>query len=97
LPEKTARRYWISGIVQGVGFRFFASRLAARLGIAGFVKNLDDGRVEVYAIGPAEALQSFRSGLESGPSGSSVDTVSEEPAPVEPRFSRSFTIERQNW
>ena len=48
---QVARRYFVSGMVQGVGYRYFARQLAQRLGIAGYVKNLRDGRVEVYVIG----------------------------------------------
>ena len=67
-----ARRYYVSGMVQGVGYRYFARQLAQRLGIAGYVKNLRDGRVEVYAIGPASVLASLRPELERGPNGASV-------------------------
>ncbi len=88
-----ARRYYVSGLVQGVGYRFFAQRVAARLGLAGFTRNLRDGRVEVYAIGSAASLQSLRAELELGPSGASVDGVSEEEASVEAAFARSFSIE----
>jgi hypothetical protein len=49
--ETQAKRFFVSGMVQGVGFRFFAERTAASLGVGGYVKNLFDGRVEVYAIG----------------------------------------------
>ena len=45
-----ARRYFIRGRVQGVGFRDFAQRAAAQLGVSGYARNLDDGRVEVYAV-----------------------------------------------
>lgn len=44
-----ARRFLISGIVQGVGYRYFALRAAKRHGIVGYVRNLHDGRVEVVA------------------------------------------------
>ena len=48
---KVARHYLVSGEVQGVGFRFFAQRVAARHQVTGYVRNLDDGRVEVHAEG----------------------------------------------
>ena len=47
MAGKIARRVFISGEVQGVGYRFFAQRAAARHQVVGYVKNLDDGRVEV--------------------------------------------------
>jgi acylphosphatase len=80
-------------MVQGVGYRFFAVRSARRLGIAGFAKNLSDGRVEVYAVGPTAAIASFRSALETGPNGATVEGVSEEEADIEARFADGFSVE----
>jgi acylphosphatase len=97
VKESTARRYFVSGMVQGVGFRFFAIRLAERLGLAGFVKNLRDGRVEVYAIGPSAALAALRRELERGPSGAIVHNVAEEEAPLDPQFEKGFSIEHDGW
>jgi acylphosphatase len=94
---QVARRYYVNGMVQGVGYRYFARQLAQRLGIAGYVKNLRDGRVEVYAIGPASVLASLRTELERGPNGSSVAGVTEEEAPVDPKFAARFTVERDTW
>src|SRR5262249_31006261 len=51
-----AKRYFIRGRVQGVGFRYFVERVAAELKLTGYTRNLDDGRVEVYAVGPPEKL-----------------------------------------
>lgn len=97
MQEKIAKRFYVSGMVQGVGYRFFATRLAERLGIAGWVKNLEDGRVEVYAIGPRDKLKDFRSKLAQGPTGAMVDGVREEEAAVEPEFAKRFTIEHEGW
>ncbi|MGH9747395.1 MAG: acylphosphatase [Candidatus Acidiferrales bacterium] len=94
--SRTARRYFVSGMVQGVGYRYFARQLAQRLGIAGYVKNLRDGRVEVYAIGPAVALASLRAELERGPSGAAVSDVAEEDTAIDERFSARFTVERDS-
>jgi acylphosphatase len=91
--EKNARRYYVSGTVQGVGYRYFAERAAAELGITGYVRNLRDGRVEVYAIGPSDSLASLRDRLERGPIGSSVEKVTEEDATIDPDFQRGFSIE----
>lgn len=90
---RQARRYYISGFVQGVGFRFFVERQARRLGLAGYVKNLRDGRVEVYAIGTPEQLQQLRAQLERGPAMATVDEVSEFADEIEPAYARGFTIE----
>jgi acylphosphatase len=76
-----------------VGYRFFAQRAAERLGLAGYAKNLPDGRVEVYAIGSHPALQSLRRELERGPGAASVSNVSEHDAQVETRFANNFSIE----
>jgi acylphosphatase len=89
-----AARYFVSGIVQGVGYRFFAGRAAARLGLKGFAKNLRDGRVEVYGIGTLESLAAFRTELLRGPQGATVTAVMEEDATVDWRFAANFLIER---
>ena len=92
--EPLAKRFYASGAVQGVGFRFFAERIAARLGIAGYVKNLFDGRVEVYAIGTTVQLDALKRELQRGPRMASVDEVTESDAEILREFSRGFTIER---
>ncbi len=96
--EKTqARRFYIAGRVQGVGYRFFAERVAERLGISGYVKNLRDGRVEVYAIGAPEQLDALRAELQRGPRAAVVSTVAEEEAAHLPRYAGGFTIESDGW
>ena len=90
-----AKRYFISGLVQGVGYRFFAVRVAQRLGIAGFVRNLRDGRVEVYAIGDADQHEDLRVALERGPNASRVSSVIEEDAEIVARHSDGFAIEEE--
>jgi acylphosphatase len=94
--ETLARRFYVSGIVQGVGFRFFAERVAARLGLGGYVKNLLDGRVEVYAIGSAAQLNSLKIELQRGPRMATVEEITEAEAEVLPAFTSGFTIERDN-
>lgn len=89
---KQARRYLVSGMVQGVGFRYFARHAAEKLQIRGYVRNLRDGRVEAYAIGTEEELASFRSALERGPRFSGVAEVREEPAGLDPHYEDDFTI-----
>jgi acylphosphatase len=87
------RRYLVSGMVQGVGYRYFAMRAAQRLGIGGYARNLPDGSVEVYALGSASKLAEFRKELERGPQGASVASVVEEAASLQSEFGRGFSIE----
>jgi acylphosphatase len=72
---RLARQYLVTGRVQGVGFRFFTRALAAREGIHGWVRNLEDGRVEISAEGEAEALERFERSIRQGPRGSRIDQV----------------------
>jgi acylphosphatase len=94
---KTAKLFYVSGTVQGVGFRFFAQRVARRLGLSGYVKNLRDGRLEVYAIGFAPQLLALRNELERGPQGAAVTEVFDEDAAVEEKYACGFSIEHDNW
>ena len=89
---KQARRYFVSGIVQGVGFRYFSQHAAERLRLTGYAKNLPDGRVEVYAIGTGEHLAKLRSALERGPWGASVSEVKEEDASIDSNDAGGFVI-----
>ncbi len=85
----------VRGRVQGVGFRWFVRETAVRLDLAGWVRNRDDGAVEVAADGEPGALTRLRAALVSGPSGAAVESV--EPAPVDaaaPPRDRPFAIVR---
>jgi acylphosphatase len=75
--KSEARRWLVSGRVQGVGFRYFAQRRAEELGLTGWARNLDDGRVEVYAAGPAERLSDLAAALHMGPRMAEVRGVEE--------------------
>ena len=88
-----AKRFFVSGMVQGVGFRFFAERTAASLGVAGFVRNLLDGRVEVYAIGSAEQVEALKNALRRGPRMAAVDRVDEQDADFLREYANVFSIE----
>jgi acylphosphatase len=89
--ETAARRYVISGRVQGVGYRYFAQRAGIGLGLTGYARNLEDGRVEVYAAGAPEALQDMSGLLRKGPRFSDVRGIEEQEAAVQQY--RSFVIE----
>ena len=65
--QKVARRYIVRGRVQGVGYRYFAEKSANELGLRGYVRNLDDGSVEAYAVGNPEQLSEFSGLLRKGP------------------------------
>jgi acylphosphatase len=76
-----AARFYVSGRVQGVCFRANTRDEALRLGLRGYARNLDDGRVEVVACGEAGAVEALAGWLEHGPPLARVDTL--ERLPVE--------------
>ena len=65
----------IEGRVQGVGYRRFSQKEALRLGLCGWVRNLEDGRVEIKVTGLSENLQEFQRSLKSGPTFSSIRQI----------------------
>ena len=67
-----ARRFVISGRVQGVGFRYFTQECALREGVTGWVRNLPDGRVEAHVEGESESVTRIERALRSGPGGARV-------------------------
>jgi acylphosphatase len=72
---RVARRYLVSGRVQGVGYRYFAQAAAEREAVAGWVRNLPDGRVEAVAEGEPEAVDRFAALLRNGPRNAQVTQV----------------------
>jgi acylphosphatase len=90
--KRIAKKFVVSGRVQGVGFRFFVERWAGQLGICGYAKNLWDGTVEVYAIGDAASLEQLKLQLAEGPGAARVSGVSESDETVDKRYLR-FMIE----
>ena len=71
------------GRVQGVGFRYFAHHAANAIGVCGYVRNLDNGDVEVYAVGNPEQLSDLAAILWKGPRYADVRGVEEQEAAVE--------------
>ena len=67
-----AKRVLVRGLVQGVGYRYFAERAARHLGLVGYVRNLADGRVEAVASGADEAIDAFVTQLRQGPAAGRV-------------------------
>ena len=72
---RVARRFVVSGRVQGVGFRYFTQDTALREGVTGWVRNLPDGRVEALLEGDADAVTRVERALRKGPRGARVDRV----------------------
>ncbi len=90
MDERVRCRLLMAGRVQGVGFRFFAVRQAQVLGVAGYVRNLPDGRVEVEAEGMRTTVESFRERMRQGPRSAVVRDVQTEW--LTPRGEEGFRI-----
>jgi acylphosphatase len=90
MPDSSmkATRLLIRGLVQGVGFRYFAERAARHLGLRGFVRNLPDGRVEAVASGPDEDIETFITQLRQGPAAGCVDGIETSETTLEDTVSR---------
>ena len=73
-----AKRYFVSGRVQGVGFRYYLQDHAAVEGVHGYVRNLPDGRVEALLEGDDESVLRVERALRRGPAGARVDDVAVE-------------------
>jgi acylphosphatase len=87
----STKRFVVKGRVQGVGFRWFVEREAGMLGLAGWVRNNDDGTVEVLASGSDEQLGSLRAKLKQGPRAARVEAVEEQTAEA-PQELKTFSI-----
>ena len=86
-----ARHYIVKGRVQGVGFRYFTRQLAEELGIKGWVKNIQDGAVEVHAEGEEKPMEQFLRKVKRGPSLAFVQDV--QAGEVEPEGYQGFSLE----
>lgn len=78
----TARKWVVSGRLQGVGFRNYVQKHALRAGVTGYAKNLEDGRVEVHGVGAEEGLKRLSGYVRRGPMFAEVRTVDEQMAEV---------------
>jgi acylphosphatase len=81
--QKLAKLYRVRGRVQGVGFRYFVEQAAKALGVRGWVRNDDDGSVEVYAVGTSAQLSDLAGLLWQGPRWAEVRGVDESEAAIE--------------
>ena len=78
-----ARRWFVSGRVQGVGYRWFVEKAAVSIGVRGWVRNEDDGRVHVYAVGTPDQLNELAGHLHKGPRMAEVRGVEEREAAMQ--------------
>ena len=81
--ELVCRHYWVEGLVQGVFFRASTQAQSSLLGLKGWVRNAEDGRVECMACGRADKICEFERWLRVGPSNARVDKLDIEVRPVE--------------
>ena len=89
----SSRQFFISGRVQGVYFRAATQSCARRLGLTGWVRNLQDGRVQTLAQGSSTALQEFEKWLWQGPEDAEVEKVTGEEV-NDAALYQDFTIDR---
>jgi acylphosphatase len=89
--RQIARRWSVSGRVQGVGFRFHVFEAAHRAGVNGDVRNLPDGTVEIRAVGTEDRLRHLLEQVRRGPARARVEDVREQPWDARDRFER-FSI-----
>ena len=85
-------RFLVSGLVQGVGFRWFVARHARALGLTGYARNLADGSVEVVVDGALEVLPELERLLRIGPASAQVDRVQRSSGPAAMPAGRSFDV-----
>ena len=87
----TRKHLLVRGLVQGVGFRWYALEAASRLGLGGWVRNRPDGAVELEAQGPAADVEEFAAAMRRGPTAARVDAVEQQDVPTV-RTDESFQI-----
>ena len=87
-------RVEVSGAVQGVGFRWFTREAARRHGLAGWVRNREDGSVEIAASGSSESIQRFLEEVRRGPSGAYVEELRHLPTDLLNSLEHPFSIVR---
>ena len=75
MGKKEAYQINVSGIVQGVGFRYFTKQKADQIGVSGTVQNLSDGSVEIYVEGTKSAVHAFLSWCHQGPPSATVEKL----------------------
>ena len=86
MDEQVQLHAWVEGRVQGVGFRYFVLHNAGEALASGWVRNLRDGRVELVAEAPRQALEGLLAIVRQGPTGAFVSDVREEWGPATGEF-----------
>jgi len=89
-PTGTILHVVVHGRVQGVGFRWFVRTEARRLGLAGWVRNLSDGTVEMRASGIAQFLSALEQAIQRGPDGAHVTEITQVKPPAEARVDTPY-------
>ncbi len=88
--DRVACRITVRGVVQGVGYRWFARETARALGVVGWARNMPDGTVRLEAMAPRAAMAQFVAELQKGPTAAQVSDVDvadrDDPAPLPDRF-----------
>lgn len=87
-----ARRWVLEGRVQGVGFRWYAMNQGQALGVRGWVRNREDGAVEVVALALPETMERLDAALVQGPPGARVTRITREDVPHQFVDAKSFVI-----
>lgn len=90
MTEEVCLHYLVSGLVQGVGYRYFVKHCADQLNLNGWARNLDDGRVEVVACANEATLAQLERRLREGPPGSQVADVTS--TKLDSTMHRGFSI-----
>ena len=83
---------FVSGIVQGIGYRWFVENTAKTLGLTGWVKNLCNGNVEIEAEGDKQTLESFLAAIRSGHTGAVINDITAQWADKPEKEYKSFGI-----
>ena len=91
-PELVARRWIVFGRVQGVGFRWFVQSLAQALGVRGWVRNTEDGSVEVVGLAGAATIDQLDAKLAAGPPGARILRIDRSDVPHEIVDGKAFRI-----
>jgi len=89
-PTGTILHVVVHGRVQGVGFRWFVRTEARRLGLAGWVRNLSDGTVEMRASGIAQFLSALEQAVQRGPDGALVTQITQAEPPADARVDTPY-------